>query len=81
MRNRIAITVGAAVATSYITWVSLSELVVRYEMWSTGVSSLAELGGVSGVTTLLFLVVPPGTIALTSVVAWVVWRILNRHER
>jgi hypothetical protein len=50
-----------------------AELAALYEMFSTGMSSRAELGDDLGFGILLFMVVPPFTLAGVAFVWWLVW--------
>lgn len=68
---------AALVSLPAFAWLA-AELAAYYEMFSTSMSSRAELGDDLGFGILLFMVVPPFTLAGSAFVWWFVW---SRTER
>lgn len=65
-------TIAALVSVPAFAWLA-AELAAYYEMFSTGMSSRVELGDDLGFGILLFMVVPPFTLAGAVLVGWLVW--------
>jgi hypothetical protein len=63
---------AAFVSLPAFAWLT-AVLAAYYEMFSTGMNSRAELGDDLGFGILLFMVVPPFTLAGVSFVWWLVW--------
>lgn len=63
---------AALVSLPAFAWLA-AELAAFNEMFSTGMSSRAELGDDLGFGILLFMVVPPFTLAGVASVWWLVW--------
>jgi hypothetical protein len=57
-----------------------SELAAYYEIYSTGMSSRAELGNDLGFGILLLMVVPPLTLVCAAFVWWLVWSRTGRRK-
>jgi hypothetical protein len=71
--KRIALATGAATASLLVIGWILGELVVQYEIYTTGARSRAELGDDLGLGILLLIVVPIGSIAGAVLVWCKVW--------
>lgn len=80
MNRRVIFTIIGTMISAIVFWNALAEAVVLYEMWATGASTRAELADDMGLGILLFLVVPPGTIILSSIMALGIWRHLNKRQ-
>lgn len=80
MNRRVIFTIIGSMISAIVFWNALAEAVVLYEMWATGASTRAELADDMGLGILLFLVVPPGTIILSSIMALGIWRHLNKRQ-
>jgi hypothetical protein len=77
---RVPLAVAAAlISLPAFTWLA-EELAAYYEMFSTGMNSRAELGDDMGFGILLFMVVPPFTLAGAASVFWLVWSRTGRSK-
>lgn len=77
---RVLLTSTAAlVSLPAFAWLA-AELAAYYEMYSTGMHSRAELGDDLGFGMLLFMVVPPFTLAGAAFVWWLVWSRTGRSN-
>lgn len=70
---------AALVSLPAFAWLT-AELAAYYEMFSTGMDSRAELADDLGFGILLFMVVPPLTLAGTVSVGWLVWSRTGRSK-
>lgn len=70
---------AALVSLPAFAWLT-AELAAYYEMFSTGMNSRAELGDDLGFGLLLFMVVPPFTLAGVALVCWLVWSRTGRSK-
>lgn len=70
---------AALVSLPAFAWL-VAELAAYYEMFSTGMNSRAELGDDLGFGILLFMVVPPFTLAGAAFVWWLVWSRTGRSK-
>lgn len=59
----------------------LGELVVYFEMWSTGVKERVELANDFGLGILFVIVVIPVSFVLASISGWIAWRRFSRLGR
>lgn len=64
--------IAALASLPAFAWLA-AELAAYYEIFSTGMSSRSELGDDLGFGILLFMVVPPFTLAGAMFVWWLVW--------
>jgi hypothetical protein len=80
MNRRVVFTIIGTMVSAIVFWNALAEAVVLYEMWATGASTRAELVDDMGLGILLLVVVPPGTIILSSIMAWGIWRHLKKRQ-
>lgn len=78
LRSLLAST-AALVSVPVFAWLA-AELAAYYEMSSTGMTSRAELGDDLGFGILLFMVVPPFTLAGAAFVWGVVWYRTGRSK-
>ena len=80
MNRRVIFTIIGTMVSAIVFWNALAEAVVLYEMWATGASTRAELADDMGLGILLLVVVPPGTIILSSIMALRIWRHLKKRQ-
>lgn len=79
VRTAVATAISLVLATILLRWV-FAELLARYEMWSTGALSRAELSEDYGMGMMGLLVVEPAAIAGGLAVAAITWFLLSRHN-
>ena len=72
--------IAALVSVPCIAWLA-GELAAQYEMWSTNMSTRAELADDLGFGILLFMVVTPAVIIGAAYVWWFVWSRTGRSKR
>ncbi|RBP76869.1 hypothetical protein DET64_10152 [Marinobacter nauticus] len=80
MNRSVIFTIIGTMVSAIVFWNALAEAVVLYEMWATGASTRAELADDMGLGILLLVVVPPGTIILSSIMALRIWRHLKKRQ-
>jgi hypothetical protein len=71
--------VAFGIAAATLHWI-LGEVAVRFEMWSTGTTSRADLANDFGLGLLWLVIVVPGSFVGAVVASWWVWHKLSVRE-